>query len=583
MASSTQCTQFKLMLIRVATLLTETNVKDLAFLCNDIRPARAATLTNARDLFSELQGHGLLNDRDVDVLINWLEELRLNEASKHVKEYRKKYLDCTPQECDRCIEHEDHRLKYFCLSCDRQVCAECIIKLHDRSTRCDVVEIAGVPNRICALREEGKTQLQVLKGNCETTKNLWTDKKEFLFKCREKVRKEIQSDYLATQEKLDKHKRSLIKNLDEKELSDLKTLMSEREKIERLSNNLESLTIDVNASSINSLNELRRINAVLKQIQKIKDKIEEQEKKVNQKTVDFSYRKIANDGLFGLTVSCSLVGGVELQKKQLLHLYDERQLNGGVRLICIDPKDPTNEYWRHLVPTGDKISPIVMSCINLYYHNIQHVVFATGKTVYIIHPHWTGFIHDSVETISSFLIDKIDEGSWITSIAAHHPSNDQYDELLITVSYSTLIREYRVTGEPLRQIETKDRIPSVRFVAYVNDLFAVSGLGCKDVILLKVNDGGALKQSGILKPPPSSTNLFPACLIWPGYTWLILFVDTTQENIWKVAHYQKTGEFIKVCAEGTICCDTDIPVSITRWENEGFVSFADDSVKNFTY
>lgn len=101
MASTIQCTQFKLMLIRVAALLTEANVKDLAFLCNDIKPARTETLTNARDLFAELQGHGLLNDRQVDVLLNWLEELRLIEASKHVKECRQKYLECKYNICHR--------------------------------------------------------------------------------------------------------------------------------------------------------------------------------------------------------------------------------------------------------------------------------------------------------------------------------------------------------------------------------------------------------------------------------------------------------------------------------------------------
>lgn len=92
MAQPSITTPFRVTLLKVGECLTEQNVQDLAFLCEDIKPARRELLRNARELFVELQGHDLLNERNVKVLIGWLDELRLLEASKYLKDYGQKYL-----------------------------------------------------------------------------------------------------------------------------------------------------------------------------------------------------------------------------------------------------------------------------------------------------------------------------------------------------------------------------------------------------------------------------------------------------------------------------------------------------------
>lgn len=72
--------------------LTENDVQNLAFLCEGIKPARRELLRNARELFVELQGRDLLNERNMNLLSGWLEELNLLDALRPLREYSEKNL-----------------------------------------------------------------------------------------------------------------------------------------------------------------------------------------------------------------------------------------------------------------------------------------------------------------------------------------------------------------------------------------------------------------------------------------------------------------------------------------------------------
>lgn len=84
--------EFRLTLLNVGEYLTENDVQNLAFLCEGIKPAGRELLRNARELFVELQGRDLLNERNVSVLSGWLERLNLLDALRPLREYSEKFL-----------------------------------------------------------------------------------------------------------------------------------------------------------------------------------------------------------------------------------------------------------------------------------------------------------------------------------------------------------------------------------------------------------------------------------------------------------------------------------------------------------
>ncbi|XP_071853735.1 uncharacterized protein [Apostichopus japonicus] len=221
MTSSSSKSPFRLTLLKVSEVLTEENVQDLAFLCEDISPARRELITNARELFAALQGHDLLNERKVNVLIDWLDELRLLEASNLLKKYRKTHLTGHVKAQETCFIHEDLRLKYFCVPCDSKICPECVLSTHNRDAGCDVIGLDEMSSEVSRRREKLMRELETLKTGIASTEQLWKEKKERLARCREISRKEVQRDYLTLIGKAESMKRLQTEVLDGKELDDI--------------------------------------------------------------------------------------------------------------------------------------------------------------------------------------------------------------------------------------------------------------------------------------------------------------------------------------------------------------------------
>ncbi|PIK57151.1 hypothetical protein BSL78_05971 [Apostichopus japonicus] len=187
MTSSSSTSPFRLTLLKVSEVLTEKNVQDLAFLCEDISPARRELITTARELFAALQGHDLLNERKVNVLIDWLDELRLLKASNLLKNYRKTHLTGHVKAQETCFIHEDLPLKYFCVSCDSKICPDCAFKSHNRDADCDVISLNEMSNEVSQRREKLMKELEMLKTGIASTEQLWEGKKEHLARCRENI------------------------------------------------------------------------------------------------------------------------------------------------------------------------------------------------------------------------------------------------------------------------------------------------------------------------------------------------------------------------------------------------------------
>lgn len=575
-------TKFRLALLNVGEYLTENDVQNLAFLCEGIKPARRELLRNARELFVELQGRDLLNERNVGVLSGWLEGLNLLDAMRPLKEYSDKFLQGITDQQERCIEHEDLILKYYCVTCDSKVCSDCAFNLHDKSSH-DVIKISDVRNESNERRKKLEREVVALRKRSEDIKKNWREKKDFFSKCRENIRKEVQKDTILIHEKAEKNKLILLKQLDEKEISDCEVLMKEKEEIEHVINKVGNLEREMHEVWSDSLSDLRMLSKAKRKCTEMQNRLDQQQIVVKKKVVKLLYKKVPNDGACGILTSCSLVGGVSASQNQVIHVFDERQGSGGLRFICIDPIDPNKEYWRYLVTVIDHLSPAVISGRTLHYDHKNIFVSAVGRTVFQVSFHWTGSMYDSLESVSPIIIDDLDEGSWITSITGcNTPGNEDENKFVISINNSSILREYHVSGEALRKIDTKDYASSIIGVAYKGNIFGIISRGSDNVILITADS--QVKQIGSLRPPSSSSGcLLPICVIWTGASWLVLFVNNEKEKEWKVVNYKETGQLIKICSKGISCDDMDAPVSVTRFRNTGFVSFADNTIKFFEH
>ncbi|XP_071853730.1 uncharacterized protein [Apostichopus japonicus] len=494
--------------------------------------------------------------------------------------YRLEHIKGHVKAQENCFIHEDLPLKYFCVSCDSKICPECVLSPHNRDAGCDVISLDKMSNEICQRREKLMNELETLKTGIASTEQLREEKKEHLARCCEKSRNEVQKDYLTMIRKVENMKRLQIEVLDAKELAYIKHISEEKKESQILENELAMITECHKISLENALDEIQKINKSTKKTAEIKVKLEKQKEML--KTVDLLYRKIPNDGAFcSITVS-TLIGSVMLCSDQVLHILDARQMSGGAVLICVDPKDSSKEYWRRLQKIDNHDDPVVMSNVDMYYDGKSHSLFAVGNTAFIAHPHDNGSLYDFVESVSSLVIDEVPEGSWITSIAAHNP-NDPNDEFIISTSCDHSIREYNISGSAIREIDTRDFVRSnaIYRVDYCRNLFAIIGRSLDDVILIDAD--GTVKQCGTLRLPSAMSGMLPIDIIWTGGDWLVVYIGEGVEKKWKVINYKKTGEFVKVCDEGTSSNEMDVPLSVARCQHTGYVTFANATVRTFQF
>ncbi|XP_071852123.1 uncharacterized protein [Apostichopus japonicus] len=582
MTSSSNTSQFRLTLLRISKVLTKENVQDLAFLCEDISPARREQITNARELFAALQSNDLLSERKVNVLIDWLDELRLSEASKLLKEYRARYQ--REASVERCLDHEDQTMKYFCLSCVSKICPDCLYSAHNPKTKCQVIQLSEISDNVSKHQQNLIQEIQSAETSSLSAKNFWKEKKDFLGKARQDARAKINEEFLILLGKAEQLKRDLVQEVDRKEVSDQKQLLEDIHEIQILDKELERLAKLKKKKTEKSSHGLQEMIEGRKKIEYIRNQLDQQTEKLKVKPVDLLYRKIPNDGTFcSLTVSM-LIGSVILHRTQILHVFDARQTSGGVLLICVDPNDSNKEYWRHLEKIDNHDDPVVMSNINMNCDDEKQSLFAVGNTVFIVHHNDNGSLYDSVKSVSPLVIDEVPEGSWITSITANDTNTkDSNDDFIISTSCDHSIRTYSISGSALRVIDTRDILPcnGISRVVYCRNVFAIIGRSRDDVIL--IDSDGTVKQCGSLRCPSAMSSMLPINIIWTGGDWLVLHISEGVEREWKVVNYKKTGEFVKVCDEGTSTHEVDVPLSVSRYRKTGYVTLANTNVRIFQY
>lgn len=153
-----------------------------------------------------------------------------------------------------------------------------------------------------------------------------------------------------------------------------------------------------------------------------------------------------------------------------------------------------------------------------------------------------------MESVTLLVIADIPEVSWITSIAGVcNPGGEPDKAFIISISGSSVLREYNVSGSHIRFIETRDYVCSssigITCVAYNENTIAVIARVCDYVIFISVDDG-TVKQCGSLGPPLAG--LLPVIDIWTGAYLQVLYISDSTELQWKVISYDVAGKQVKV-------------------------------------
>lgn len=486
--------------------------------------------------------------------------------------------DSALKKCD----HEDRALTYFCVSCDCKVCPECVSNKH-KKPECDSFKLSSISEEVSKRRQILLKTTQLAKASSESFMKLWEETESLLGKQREHERSSVKRDAEAFEADVEETKKTIIKKVEEKEESDETQLANIKAKIKELSDEVKNLTKPKNIPTFdNAADQIKQINSELMEVENIKTQVDQQREILKEMKIGVLYKRISNDGRFCTIERSILIGTVALHLDRLLHICDERETRNRVMLACVDCKERSKEYWRHLVPIDNHDDPVVMSNLTINYDNKHHPLFAVGNKVYIIHPKWSILDSVSVESISPLVINEIPEGSWITSVTAHYPDKPPHYEFVISSSSDQSVREYNVSGSVLRVIDTQQIISTktISSVAYCKNHFAVITRDNPGAVLLDTLN--TVKQCGIFKLTNQS-GMSPITAMWTGSEWMILYINYGVEITWKVVLYSKAGRQSIVCEKGTSSNMTEAPVSITRWGFTGYITFANKKIRKFDY
>ncbi|PIK51070.1 b-box type zinc finger protein ncl-1 [Apostichopus japonicus] len=142
---------------------------------------------------------------------------------------------------ERCLDHEDQTMKYFCLSCLSKICPDCLYSAHNPKTNCEVIKISEISDQVSKHQQNLIQEIEAAETSSLSAKNFWKEKKNSLRKTRQDARAKIHEDFLILLEKAEKLKRDLTQEVDRKEVSDQKQLLEDIHEIQILDKELERL------------------------------------------------------------------------------------------------------------------------------------------------------------------------------------------------------------------------------------------------------------------------------------------------------------------------------------------------------
>ncbi|PIK44018.1 hypothetical protein BSL78_19120 [Apostichopus japonicus] len=309
-------------------------------------------------------------------------------------------------------------LTWFCLSCVLTICPECVLSSH-KNDLCDTVKLSVIPDEILKRSQALIKITEAAKASTTSAEKLLMEKHNLLTQCREDSRRKIGKDSSVLIENIEKIKKVLLSEIDEQEKCDRERMIDERNIIHNLDNEVEKFSKFKQRSAENNLQDLQELKRAIDHIKLTQNRIDQQNETLKEKITSFLYRRVPNDGTFCLITMTKLVGSVVLYKNQLLHIFDERQNNEVIVIICVNPDDISCEYWRRLVKTDNVNDPVISLNTSMFFNNKHYAVFAVGRKVYVLRPKFVGSLYVSAESVFSVLIDTIPEGSCISHVANH--------------------------------------------------------------------------------------------------------------------------------------------------------------------
>ncbi|KAJ8050833.1 hypothetical protein HOLleu_04182 [Holothuria leucospilota] len=571
-------------LSKVAEVLTEEDVRDLVSNFEEIPVARQRSIRNSREFFAALQGHNLLGNRTISKLTTCMENMNLFKATKILQDHQKTCVEKEIQISEKCLQHPDQSLRYFCVTCTQKVCLECALH-HSKVSNCDPVSVQEYVKFLQDRSKKLLAQLDWMRGVAKENESLLREKQELLFQIRNDEKQRVERVYKTLKEGLLLNKHDLLKKVNQYEREEEAAMNVFIEKTESMKVALAELPTRLfHVPENNSFSEFVSLSDNRRQVQSIVEQTKALSRKVVPSIYHLSYKSnvtSSNIGQIGIVKLSFLVGSIAHKKGQVIHMFDERKHNGKATFVCVDVGDYSNDFWRRRVDVGNRHCPIALSCLHVVLNGRQHVLFAIGNAVFTFDLLEEDPSNVSLQSVLFMVVNEAENQSWITTISTHQLTAGNSDHFLISISHSTLIRQYRFTRELLRTIETGDWASPIISTSYSPDMVAVITRACGDVSLLTTCNN--FKQIGFLKPPINSPKLMPVCITWTTTTWLVVFAGRGEIKEWKVVQYAPTGNAIKVCAEATFYSYVGVPVSLTTLGGFGFLSFPDGSVRTFKY
>lgn len=445
-------------------------------------------------------------------------------------------------------------------------------------TVCDITKYGGDS------RDTQQELTNSFKEQCEVARILCHQRKEFQENTIKQVETMITEACRKTHQSIDYSENDLLIKLQKAaenyttEAQNIETkLMAYSNEVRRLENNMSEVTSD-------QFVRWRQLKDVKKQTQKLVADMTIEMDKIRSRESAILYQSVPNNSTFFEVNRCTAITGLMINDNQMVHVIDQRVMDGKVLLLCFDITDSTKEYWRYHIETDscNKSKPLVASNTHLWYNDKRLLLLAIGKTVFIVEPYHRCPINEYVEKVSTQDIDAVLDGSWITSIAAHNPNNDPYDKFVITSHGSQTVSEYNMSGVLLRAIDVEQVVNStdITCLAYRHNTFAIACRDQTDVTLV-TSELGMLKICGFFKSP--SKDLLPIFVICMGEKWWALFVSNGEQKDWRVLQYDDNGELVMTCDEGRARGGMDLPISLDIWRLDGFVSFANSTLRNFAF
>lgn len=474
----------------------------------------------------------------------------------------------------RCVSHGDQELKCFCISCNTKVCSECAATLHIIPLGCKVIFLHEISEELPKQREKLMNDIKSARARLISVQQLLDDKEASSKSCQNDTRSRILRDAEELDGKVEKGRQKLMKQVESYESFYFDKMINTKQSYAKD----EELLLR-KGSADNALDMLRQIKERISNIVTN----ERTCKVIDTRSINLLYRAITNNGEFCYVTESTMIGSAVVYKNLMVNIFDERKSNRSVRQSLVDINNNSILYSSKLIKVDDCIHPVVMSQLAMHDDQSDYAIFAVGHKVFLSKLPGLFIDYDILDTTSTLVIKDIKNGSWITSIATHSPDNSIHCEFAVTMKDDYTIREYNITGNMLRKIDTRPLISTneLSSVAYHNSMFALICKEREDVILIAASE--RQRQCGSLNLPSSTSNMMPFNIIWTGAHWLVLYVSSVLGRNWKVATYTDSGDFLKVCDEGKSSNDMAVPVCVSRYGNIGYTSFADASVREFSY